>query len=138
MKLTELRRVEARIGCSRAAVELAAVAGQRALLGVVVRRHIDDERRRAGVVDEVVTHPGGSNGSPSAAYRRSFALKMASRKQGGRGKVIGDGDPARRARPPTLGLVRRINSATAVRDRETIRSPDRADQDFLATMRPAP
>ena len=46
--------------------ELAAIAVERLALALVVRRHVDDERRRRAVVDEVVADPVG----PPRARRR--------------------------------------------------------------------
>ncbi len=60
------RNVDAvsRVGTARriGGRELAAMAGERRALGLVVRRDIDDKRRRGAVVDEVVADPLGPPG----------------------------------------------------------------------------
>ena len=60
-QLREQRRRQAR-GCRRIAGrrELGAMTGERLALEVVDVAHVDDERRRRRVVDEVVEHPLGS------------------------------------------------------------------------------
>ncbi len=69
--------------------KLARIARQRLLLPLVVRRHVDDERRRRGVVDEVVADPVGAPRrvaglvAPQAAGERRDAEHLA------RGAVIG-------------------------------------------------
>src|SRR6185295_17268220 len=102
-QLAERRRAEARADCALPRRgELAAMTVERGALAVVVRRDVDEERRRRGVVDEVVADPvGGPRAgrrleSTQAALERRQPQRLARRDVIGMAVVpVGNGDRAR-------------------------------------------